>query len=273
LVIGMRRNEDFALRIQKHDAEHLVVDQAAQKLPDALEQGVEIEDGGQLHRDLVENREGLRLARDASIEPRVFDGLRNAGRGEGQQVQVFRTEVAGLLAFQIHDADKAVFGDQRDGKLGAHIGIGRDIDRRSRYVIEQNRLAGEGNLADHSLAQGETHAFGFRGMADLEAHPEFMGAVVEKKDGEDAVVDDGADQFGGPVEQGLQVQCGIERVGKLHQVREVRGLNAHIHGIEMRCRSGPVVAFILRLSFVGRMSHGSETNDKAGTPKGQLPVP
>ena len=81
-------------------------------------------------------------------------------------------------------------------------------------VVQQDGLAGERHLADDAFADGNAHALHLGGVADLEAHAQLVGAVVEQKDGEDAVGDDGAHQLGGAVEQGLQVERGVERVGQ-----------------------------------------------------------
>jgi hypothetical protein len=100
-------------------------------------------------------------------------------------------------------------------------------------VVEQDGLAGESDLADDAAAEGDAGALGLGGVADLEAHAEFVGAVVEEKDGEDAVVDDGADELGGAVEEGLQVEGGVEGVGHLREVGEVGGLDADVDGVKM----------------------------------------
>ena len=55
-------DERLALFVQQHDGEHLVVDEAAEQLADALQQRVQLEDGGQFDGNLVEHLEGLRLA-------------------------------------------------------------------------------------------------------------------------------------------------------------------------------------------------------------------
>ena len=52
----------------------------------------------------------------------------------------------------------------------------------------------------------------FGGVADLEAHSQVVGAVVEQQDGEDAVIDDRAHQLRGALEQCLQVERGVQRV-------------------------------------------------------------
>jgi len=63
-------------------------------------------------------------------------------------------------------------------------------------------------------------------VADLVAHAQLVGAVVDEEDGEDAVVDDGADEFGGAGEQGLQVERGVEGVSQLDEEVELGGLHA-----------------------------------------------
>ena len=36
-------------------------------------------------------------------------------------------KIVGLLAFEIHHADEAVLGDERNGEFGADVGIGGDV--------------------------------------------------------------------------------------------------------------------------------------------------
>jgi hypothetical protein len=44
-----------------------------------------------------------------------------------------------------------------------------------------------------------------------------VGAVVYKEDGEDAVVDDGADEIGDTVEEGVEFEGGVESVGEAEE--------------------------------------------------------
>ena len=159
---GVARDEGFAFFIEQHDGEHLIVDEAAQELADALEQGIEIEDGGEFDGDLVEDFEGLRLAGDAGVEAGVLNGLRDARRGHGEHVKMLGAEEIELLAFEIHDADEAVFGDERDGQLGAHVGIGGNVKVGGGDVVEEDGLAGERDLADDSFADGNAGALDLR---------------------------------------------------------------------------------------------------------------
>jgi len=158
-------------------------------------------------------------------------------------------EVAGLFAFDVHDANEAVLGDERDGEFGADIRIDGDVNVGGGDVVEEDGLARKGDLADNATAHGETHAFGLGCVADLEAHAEVFAAVVEKKNGEDAVMDDGANKLGGAIEEGLQIERGVERVGHLHEVVEVGDFDAWVGEVYMRVRirwiGGTVIAFEL----------------------------
>ena len=174
-------DEVFALFVEEHDGEHLVVDESAEELADALEERVEIEDGGQFDGNLIKDFKGLRLAGDAGVEAGVLNGLGDAGGGDGEQAEVLGTEVTGFFAFQIHDADEAVFGDERDSQLGADGGIDREVVLRGGDVVEQDGLTGKGHLADHALAEGDIHVFNVGDVTDLEAYAQFAGAVIEQK--------------------------------------------------------------------------------------------
>ncbi len=129
-------------------------------------------------------------------------------------MQVFLREVIRLLGLDIDDADEAVSGDERHGQLGADVGIGIDVIRRLGDVVHQHGLAVLRHFADDSLPHADAHTLDFRLVADLETHAEVVGAIVDEQDREDAVVDDGAHQRRGALEQGLQVEGGVERVGQ-----------------------------------------------------------
>ena len=55
-----------------------------------------------------------------------------------------------------------------------------------------------------------------------------MGAVVDEEDGEDAVVDDGADEVGDAVHEGVEVEGGVERVGEALEEVDLQGLDADV---------------------------------------------
>ena len=100
----------------------------------------------------------------------------------------------------------------------------------------------ERNLSRHSLAQGNARALHLGRVADLEPHAQLVCALIQKKNGKDAVGNEGANQFRGAAEQGLQVERGIERVGQAHQIRHIRRLDTGIDGIQMRGLRWAVIA-------------------------------
>src|ERR1700689_1219837 len=111
-----------------------------------------------------------------------------------------------LLAFEIHDADEAIFCDEWHGQFGADVGIGGDVEIGGVDVVEENGFAGERDLADDSFADRNASALDLRRVADLKAHAQLVRAVVEKKDSEDAIWNEGAHEFGGAAEGGLQIE-------------------------------------------------------------------
>ena len=248
---GVPGDERVALLIEQHDGEHLVVDEASQQLAHLREQRIEIENRSQFGGDFVEDGQGFCLAGNAGVEARVFDCLRDARCRQREQVKVLGLEEVGLLAFEIQDADEAVLGNERNGELRTDVGVGGDVVFDFGDVVDEHGLAGEGDLADDAFAKRKAHAGGFGCVADLEAHAQVVGAVVEQEDGEDAVRDDRADQLGGAIEKGLQVERGVERVGHVGEERQVGGFDTGVLGIDVGVRvfriGGAVVAFILRL--------------------------
>ncbi len=84
-------------------------------------------------------------------------------------------------------------------------------------------------------------------MAYLEAHAEVFGAVVDEEDGEDFVVDDGADEVGDAVHEGVEVEGGVEGVGQLVEEVDLKGFDANLWvrcvRVEEYRRGGAVVTF------------------------------
>ncbi len=125
-----------------------------------------------------------------------------------------------------------------------HLGVGVDVVLDVADVFDEDRPALERGLADDAAAELDAHALDLRRVADLEAHPQLVGAVVEQQDGEDAVVDDGAHQVRDAVHQRVQVEGGVERVGQPQQEVDLQGLEP---GLRRGRHAGrirrPVVAF------------------------------
>ena len=199
-------------------------------MADAFQQVVEVEDAGDLARDLVQHGQRLRLARDAGVEPRILHRDGHARGGQFQQPLVLVGEVAGLLGLEIDDADDAVLHDQRHGQLGQHVRVGVDVVLPRAHVLDQDRPALTRRLAHDAAAGLDAHALDLRRVAGLEAHAQIAGAVVDQQDGEDAVVDDGAHQVRDAVHQRVQVERGVQRVGQAHQEVELQRLQPDIRG-------------------------------------------
>ena len=94
-------------------------------------------------------------------------------------------------------------------------------------VFDEDGFALERGLADDAAAELDAHALDLGGVADLEAHAEVFGAVVDEEDGEDVVVDDGADEVGDAVHEGVEVEGGVEGVGELVEEVDLEGLDAN----------------------------------------------
>src|SRR5580698_7924602 len=89
-------------------------------------------------------------------------------------------------------------------------------------------------------------------MADLEAHAELVSAIVEQEDGKDAIWDEGANEFGGAGEKGLQIERGVERIGEAHEIGDVGGLDACVDGVKSSRRNGVIGGTIVAFQFVRR---------------------
>ncbi len=111
-------------------------------------------------------------------------------------------------------------------------------------VFDEDGAALERGLTDDAAADLDAHAFDLGGVAGLEAHPELVGAVVDEEDGEDAIVDDGADEVGDAVHQGVEVEGGVEGVGEAVEEVDLEGFDAW-DGMAAGCAGvgGRIVAF------------------------------
>ncbi len=98
--------------------------------------------------------EGLRLAGDAGVEAGVLDGDRHARGDELEQALMFVGEVAGGLGLDIEDADDPVLDDERNGELGADVGVGVDVVARPSVTSSTRRDSTlECGLADDAASQ------------------------------------------------------------------------------------------------------------------------
>jgi len=238
--------EELGVLVPDEDGEHVEVDDALEEVADALKEVVGIEDAGDLAGDVVEDGEGLGLAGDAGVEAGVLDGDGHAGGDELEEAQVLEGEVGRGLGLEIENADNLVFDDQRDGQLGADVGVGIDVVFGLPDVFDEKGSSLEGCLAGDAAAKLDAHALDLRGVADLEAHAEVLSAVVDEEDGEDLVVDDGADEVGYPMHEGVEVEGCVEGVGKVVEEPDREGFNTDVGGSDVGVgdmgRGGAVVA-------------------------------
>ena len=79
-------------------------------------------------------------------------------------------------------------------------------------------------------------------MANLKAHAEIVGPLVQQQDGEDLVIDDRADELRRAMHERLQVEGGIKRVGHAHEELGLQGIDPHPDG-RSGCGYRPVVSF------------------------------
>ena len=183
---------------------------------------------------------------DAGVEAGVLDGDGHARGGEFEQALVLLSEVGGELGLQVDDADDAVLDDERDGELGENRRVGFDVVVDLFDVFDEDGAVLGGGLADDAAPGLDAHALDLWGVACLETDTEVAGAVVDEEDGEDAVVDDGADEVGDAMHEGVKVEGGVERVGEAEEEVELDGLVADVGGgggIQELRLCGAVVAF------------------------------
>jgi hypothetical protein len=233
--------------VPEEDAEHLEVDDALEEVGDALEEIVGVEDAGDLAGDVVEDAEGLGLAGDAGVKAGVLDGDGHAGGDELEEALVLHGEIAGSFGLDIEDTDDLVLDNKGYGEFRADVGVGVDVVLGFGDVFDEEGLALERGLADNAAAEFDAHAFDLGVVADLEAHAEVFGTVVEEEDGEDFVVDDGADEVGDAVHEGVEVKGSVEGVSELVEKVDLERLDANFWIIGVRVeecrRGGAVVAF------------------------------
>ena len=196
-------------------------------MSDAFQQLVQIEYRAEFARDLGEHRKCLRLPRDTRVQPGILDGHGNSRRRQFEQAKLLLLEVADLLAFDVDDADDAALDDERHSQLGAHRRICRDVVLLVPHIVDQNRLFTRSSFADDAFADAEAPALRLRRVADLEAHPQVIGAIIQQQDGEDAEVHDRADQLRRLMHEGLQIERGVERIRQPHEERELDRFDAH----------------------------------------------
>ena len=104
-------------------------------------------------------------------------------------------------------------------QLGTHAGRGVDEVLLRRNVVDQHGFAPQHGSSGDSLANLNADALGHLGrMTHLEADAQLVGFLVQQQDGKDFVVDNLLQHLGYALQQGIQVERGVDRVGHFEQV-------------------------------------------------------
>src|SRR5271170_7144896 len=116
-------------------------------------------------------------------------------------------------------------------------------------IIDQNGLPRLRCLSDDPFAQADTDTLGLRRMADLETHPQIIGAVIQQHDGKDAVVNDCAHKVSRALHQRLKMERGVQRISQPDEEFRLERLDAQLHLRRARLRSRPIVTLKVRAAL------------------------
>jgi hypothetical protein len=190
---------------------------------------IDIQNRGQLAADLGQQRQLPRLTRDARVQACVFDTDCDAGCEQCEQALMFFAKRPRLTGFHIDDADNFVLGDQRRCQLRTRARRGVDEVLLRRNIVDQHGLAPQHCLPGDPLAHLDADALGNLGrMADLKSYAQLLGFLVQQQDGKDFIVDNLLQHLGHALQQSVQVERGVDRVGDLKQVRIERRMNRRL---------------------------------------------
>jgi hypothetical protein len=239
--------EELSARVPEQNAEHLKINDPFQKMVDALEQIIRVEDTRDLARDIVKHTEGLSLPGDACIEAGVLYGDRHARGNELEKALMLDGEVADGFRLEIKDAYNLVLDDEGNCQFRTDGRIRVDVILCLCNVIDEKGPALQGSLTDDTPAELDAHAFYLTRVADLEAHAKIFRAIVDEKDGEDFVVDDGPNKVSDPMHQRVEIKGGVKCVRKFMKKIDLEGFDANLWvgrvGMKERRRNWAIVAF------------------------------
>ena len=170
-------------------------------------------------------------------------------------MQMFRLEVVGLLGLDIDDANHPIFCHQRNGQFRANLGIRIDVIGKRADIVDQHGFAPFGDLSDDALAHANAQALGLRRVADLKSHAQLVGAIVQQQDGENSVVNDGANKIRDAMQKRLQVKRGVQRIRKAGEEVDLERIDPRLIARRRSGRNGTVIAFE-NMMFGGIAQHG-----------------
>jgi hypothetical protein len=100
-----------------------------------------------------------------------------------------------------------------------------------------------GGPADDAFTHADPQALGLGRMSDLKPHTQVVGPLIEKQDGEDLVINDRAHQVRGTVQQGLEIEGGVEGVRQPDEKLRLQRIHLDRARQGQSFRTGPVIAF------------------------------
>ncbi len=89
----------------------------------------------------------------------------------------------------------------------------------ARNVVDQHGFAPLHGLPGDALPDLDADALGdFRRMSNLEADAQLLRLLVQQQDGEDLVIDDPLQHLCHALQQRVQIERGVDRIGNFQQV-------------------------------------------------------
>ena len=86
-------------------------------------------------------------------------------------------------------------------------------------VVHQHRLAQLRGLAGYAVAHLDVNPLGhIRRMSHLETDAQLLRLLVQQQDGEHLVIDDPLQHLGYALQQRVEVERGVDRIGNFQQV-------------------------------------------------------
>ena len=205
---GLAQDQLAALLVQQQDAEHLVVDHPLHHVGHAVQQLVEVEDGGRLLADLVQRGQEGRVPLGLAVEGRVLDGERQVARQHLESGAGLGVERALVRPLDVEDAHQPVAVHERDRELGPDPGRDRDVARVLGDVLDEHGLPRLGGGADDALTGTQPETPRDAGVVPDEVRGRQRAVRLGQEDVEDAVVDEPAQQAGDRGQELVRVQDG-----------------------------------------------------------------
>src|SRR5258708_4457997 len=206
--------------VEQKNGEPLLVDDLEQQVANTLQQLVNIQNRGKLAADLVEQRERVCLTDNPRLEARLFHAHGNARGHQRKHARVFILEVVAHRGLNVDHANDAVLVDQRDSQLGAGAGNGFNVIAVLGDIIHQDDAALFHRPSGDAFADFDAGLLrDLRRIADLKAEPQLLRAFVQQQNGKNLIVNDALDHLRYALQQGIQIERGVEHVSHFDENR------------------------------------------------------